>query len=118
MMNLDIRTNREMNWGLSRLLERTMDIKLNTGQNVREANASYIAQIESSLAKFSDAITSLHVHLAKDDSAGNGLNTNKCTLEAHLEARRPIAVTNHADSYDGAIRGALDKLTASLNDMG
>lgn len=95
-----------------------MNIQLNAGQNNKGANASYIAQIESSMAKFSEVITSLDVRLTKDDSAGNSVNTNKCTLEAHLETRRPIAVTNHADSYESAIRGALDKLTASLNDMG
>ncbi len=35
-------------------------------------------------------------------------------LEARMEGRQPIAVTNNADTNEQAVKGALDKLIASL----
>jgi hypothetical protein len=36
-------------------------------------------------------------------------------IEARLEGRQPIAVTNQADTHDQAVSGAIDKLAACLD---
>ena len=98
-----------------------MKIQFNTSKGAKgsmEFSTSQIAEIESSLARFSDMITHLEANLSKEDLAKSGVNTNRCTFEAMLQDRRPIAVSDHADTYDGAISGALGKLTASLDDFG
>lgn len=98
-----------------------MKIEFNTDKNIKggkEFTAPYIAKIESSLGRFSEIITHLDARLSNEDVAGNGVNTNQCKLEARLEDRKPIAVTNNADTYERAVSGALDKLTASLDDFG
>jgi hypothetical protein len=98
-----------------------MKIQFNAGKEVKGDNKftdSQIAEIESSLSRFGEMITHLDAKLSKEDAAKNGINTNRCTLEALLQDRRPIAVSDNADTYDGAIRGALGKLTASLDDFG
>lgn len=98
-----------------------MKIQFNTSNDVKggnEFNNSQIAKIKSSLSRFSEMITHLDANLSKEDAAGNGVNVNRCTLEVVLQDRRPISVSDNADSYEGAIRGALDKLTASLDDFG
>jgi hypothetical protein len=98
-----------------------MKIQFNTGKEVKGDNKftdSQIAEIETSLSRFSEMITHLDAKLSKDDAAQNGVNTSKCTLEAVLQDRRPIAVSDNADTYESAIRGAIGKLTASLDDFG
>ncbi|MBL7857439.1 MAG: HPF/RaiA family ribosome-associated protein [Cyclobacteriaceae bacterium] len=94
-----------------------MTIQINTDKTVdgtEERIAPYVAQIESKLSRFSDNITRIEVHLSDEDGNKDGLTTKRCLLEARLKNRKPIAVTNQTDSYDQAIAGALNKLTASL----
>lgn len=98
-----------------------MKIEFHTDKDARGSKAStdpYITQIESALDRFSEVITHLDAHLSDEDRAHTGVNTKKCKLETRLENRKPIAVTNQADTYEKAIGGALDKLTASLDDFG
>lgn len=38
----------------------------------------------------------------------------RCMIEARVEGRQPIAVTDLADTHDEAVKGSLDKLTSSL----
>lgn len=95
-----------------------MTIQFNTDKSIagtENFTAPYVAQIESELSRFSDHITRIEVHLSDEDGHKEGLNTKRCLLEARLERRQPIAVTNYSNSYDQAIGGALDKLTASLD---
>jgi hypothetical protein len=95
-----------------------MTIQFETDKNINGTEpftAPYVAQIESELGRFSDRITRVQVHLSDEDGHKDGLNTKRCLLEARLERRQPIAVSNQADTLDQAIGGALDKLTASLD---
>jgi hypothetical protein len=90
----------------------------NESNGGKASTDSYIHQIESALGPFSEVITHLDAHLSDEDPAHTGVNTKKCKLETKLENRKPIAVTDQADSYEKAIDNALVKLTASLNDFG
>ena len=36
-------------------------------------------------------------------------------IEARLEGMQPVAVTNHADSIEKAVKGATEKLKAALD---
>ncbi|GCC50468.1 ribosomal subunit interface protein [Chryseotalea sanaruensis] len=95
-----------------------MTIQFNTDNNVHgteEFIALYIVQIESVLSRFSEHITRLEVHLSDENGPKNGMNTKRCLLEARLEHRQPIAVSNQADTLDQAMDGALVKLTATLD---
>ncbi len=94
-----------------------MIIQFNTDKNINgteEFTASYISQIEDELSKYSDQITRIEVHLSDEDGNNNGLNAMRCMIEARVEGRQPIAVTDQADTLDVAVSGALDKLTTSL----
>lgn len=95
-----------------------MIIQFNTDKNINgteELTASYIAQIEDELSKYNDQITRIEVHLSDEDGNNNGLNAMRCMIEARVEGRQPIAVTDQADTLDEAVSGAIDKLTTSLN---
>ena len=91
-----------------------MQIQINTGHNieVHEALATQVSSVvESALSRFSDHITRVEVHLSDENSDKKvGHDAMRCMLEARLEGRQPIAVTNHASTLDEAIDGATDKL--------
>ncbi len=95
-----------------------MTVQFNTDKNINgdeEFTAPYVAQIDAELSRYSDQITRIEVHLSDEDGNKSGLNAMRCMIEARIEGRQPIAVTNQADTHDQAIGGALDKLTASLD---
>ncbi len=94
-----------------------MKIQFNTGRNIigsEELRASLTSLISGELSRFDDHITRLEVHLSDEDGKKSGQNDKRCVLEARLEGRQPIAVTNHAGSHEQAVTGAVDKLKSSL----
>jgi ribosomal subunit interface protein len=92
-----------------------MQIQINTGHNIdgNEALVAYVRnETEHGLSRFSDHITRVEVHLSdekSDKKVGNG--TMRCVIEARIEGRHPIAVTNQAATLDQAVKGAANKLT-------
>ncbi|MEQ8239223.1 MAG: HPF/RaiA family ribosome-associated protein [Cyclobacteriaceae bacterium] len=94
-----------------------MKIILNTDKNILgdERLESYLsALIEEELSHFSEHITRIEIHLADENGPKNGQNDKKCTLEARIEGRKPIAVTCHENSVEQAVNEALEKLKAML----
>lgn len=94
-----------------------MKIQLNTDTNISgdERLESYLSTlIEAELSRFSDHITRVEIHLADENGKKKGANDKRCTLEARLENRKPIAVTSHADSVEKSVNNALTKLKVSI----
>ena len=94
-----------------------MTIQFNTDNNItgsEDLQAPLNVAIEKSLSRFSNQITRVEVHLNDENSHKKGQNDKRCMLEARMEGRQPIAVTNNADTNEQAVKGALDKLIASL----
>lgn len=92
-----------------------MHIQINTDHNIEghEAHATRISSVvESALKRFSDRITRVEVQLSDENSKQKGGNDDmRCVIEARLEGRQPIAVTQRAATVDQAVDGAADKLT-------
>lgn len=97
-----------------------MNIQINTGHNV-QSNEALIAKfsstIESSLSRLSDNITRVEVHLKDEDGIKKGKNDKRCMVEAHLEGRQPIVVIDHADNFNQALDGAIDKLISMIESI-
>lgn len=94
-----------------------MIIQFNTDKTINgdEKNSSYFNSIiEEELKRFSDHITRIEVHLTDENGNKEGLKDRRCLLEARIENRQPIAVTNHASTNEEAVTGALEKLKISL----
>lgn len=94
-----------------------MKIQVNTDANIpghaaRVAGVS--AAVEHALARFADTITRVEVHLSDENSSKKSPNDQRCMLEARLQGRKPVAVTEHAASQDQALHGATDKLVRLL----
>ena len=95
-----------------------MTILFNTDHNSTASEkfrASLTDQITGELSRFSEHITRLEVHLADENGNKEGINDKRCIIEARVEGRPPMAVTNHANTHEQAVNGAIDKLKASLN---
>ena len=91
-----------------------MQIELSTDGNIdgREALATQIDEVvKNALSRFRDQITRVEVHLSDQNSdKKEGDDDMRCMMEARLEGRKPIAVTNHAATVDQAFDGAAEKL--------
>lgn len=95
-----------------------MKIQFNTDVNIdgTEALAAYVsATIEEALARFSEHVTRVEVHLSDENGDKSGQQDQRCMLEARLEGRQPIAVTDHAATLDQAVHGAARKLAHLLD---
>lgn len=95
-----------------------MTIQLNTDNNLTISpnySATLNDLIKDELERFGDYITRVEVHLTDENGNKKGQNDKKCVLEARLAGRSPIAVTDHGDSMDQAVNGAIDKLKTSLD---
>ena len=95
-----------------------MTIQFNTDNNIagsEELRAPLISLISEELSRFSHQITRLEVHITDENGPKEGLNDKRCMIEARLEGMKPIAVTNHANTHEEAVEGAVDKLKTSLD---
>jgi ribosome-associated translation inhibitor RaiA len=96
-----------------------MTIQFNADKNIasNDRTANYMnSMILDSLDRFSDHITRVEVHLADENGSNKeGGKDKRCTLEARLEGMKPIVVTNHADTVEKSVSGAIDKLVSTLD---
>lgn len=100
-----------------------MKIQINTDNHIlgREAMAErFTREIEKTFAKVSRMVTRIEVHLVDENgskSAKDGRGDKRCTMEARLEGRQPVAVTEHANTLDTAVSGASRKLIKMLDSI-
>ena len=93
-----------------------MTIQFNTGRYLtlhnefRDKLSNLLAE---KLNRFSDHITRPEVHLTDGNESRTWLDDKKCLLEVRTEGRPPIAVSAHANNYEQAVDGAIDKIKPS-----
>ena len=90
-----------------------MQIQINTdhhlqGSEAREQWASGV--VEAAMANFADSVTRVEVHLSDENAGKGGAAAFRCVMEARVNGRAPIAVTNDAASLDAAVNGSVHKL--------
>jgi ribosome-associated translation inhibitor RaiA len=94
-----------------------MKIQLNTDAHIHgtEALAAQVStSIEEALEHFKEHITRVEVHLSDENSGKHGQHDQRCMLEARLEGRKPVVVTDHAATLEKAVDGAAKKLAHLL----
>ena len=95
-----------------------MKIQVNTGAHVdgHDRLAAHVsATIEHALEHFSDHVTRVEVHLSDENGDKGGSHDHRCMLEARLEGRQPVAVTEHAATQEQSVQGAAQKLAHLLD---
>ena len=94
-----------------------MTILINTDNTLsgeKRSDDFFTYQITEALHRFESHITRIEVHLKDESGKKDGFNDISCLLEARLEGRQPIAITNQADTIELAITGAIDKIKTSI----
>ncbi len=88
-----------------------MKVQLNTDHNI-EGTEELSAHVTGGVvqSELGEHVTRLEVHLSDVDRAKSGQGDKRCVMEARLEGRKPIAVTDHGSTVDHAIDGAIAKL--------
>jgi hypothetical protein len=64
------------------------------------------------LSRFSGQIRQIEVQIWDEEK---GLNDKHCTLEARLQGKQPVTVSDYAATHDHAIEGAIEKLKFALD---
>jgi len=94
-----------------------MTIQINTDKTLTGEKRSvdfFTSQIAEALQRFESHLTRIEVHLKDENGKKDGFNDISCLLEARLEGRQPIAITNRADTIELAITGAIDKIKTAI----
>lgn len=94
-----------------------MQIQFNTDKTIsgNERNQEYFTTlISKGLGRFEDHLTRVEAHLSDENGEKSGTNDIKCLLEARVEGKQPVVVTNNGDTVEKAISGAIDKMKNSL----
>ncbi len=90
-----------------------MQVQVNSDHSIQQ-DASLEAWVrdvvESALSHSSSHITRVEVHLRDENGDKGGEHDKRCMIEARLEGRNPVAVTNHAATLDRAVTDAAGKL--------
>ena len=95
-----------------------MKIQVNTGAHIdgHDRLAAHVSKtVEQALGHFKDHITRVEAHLSDENADKGGAHDHRCMLEARLERRQPVAVTEHAATLEQAIQGAAKKLAHLLD---
>ncbi|MET7030645.1 HPF/RaiA family ribosome-associated protein [Sediminicola luteus] len=94
-----------------------MTIQINTDNTIsgEKRNEEYFSSlIAEALQRFDSHITRIEVHLKDENGKKDGFNDISCLIEARIEGKQPIAVSNQADSVDQAVIGAIDKIKSAV----
>lgn len=94
-----------------------MTIQINTDKTINgdEKHTDYYkSQVSAALEQYESNLTRIELHLKDVNGKKKGWNDIQCLLEARLEGRKPIAVSDQADTVEQAMSGALDKMQAAL----
>lgn len=95
-----------------------MQIHLNTDSHIQghEGMERWVErELRDKLARFADWVTRIEVHLSDASATRIGATDKRCTLEARLAGRQPVAVSHDAGKVADALAGAMEKLQRLLD---
>ncbi len=94
-----------------------MHIQFNTDNHVegyQRLQEYWSGEIANSLSRFEDKVTGLYVFLGDENSDKDTTGDKRCSMEARIAGLNPVAVVNHGDTIEAAVKGATDKMKKVL----
>jgi len=94
-----------------------MQVKVNSNHTIHTGESMERwaqTQLNESLSRFKNDITSIEVHMSDENSDKVSTDHKRCMMEARLAHHEPVAVNHHASTIDEAFRGASQKLKHAL----
>lgn len=97
-----------------------MNIQIRHDDNIPgDINVRLLPIIQDALARYSNQITTVEVHLADENGPKKADGDIRCTIEVRLENRKPTAVTANASDVWSAVDAAAEKMVHKLDsDLG
>jgi len=95
-----------------------MQIQVNADNHLEGSearNAWARGVVEGAMAHFAGSVTRVEVHLSDENAGKGGAGVLRCKLEARLNGRAPVAVSNDASGMDAAVSGAVRKLVRATS---
>ena len=96
-----------------------MKVQVNTSNDIenKETLERWAGEyLNEHLARFEQDLTSIEVQMSDENQGAKGGAVDKrCMMEARVNGRAPVAVTNYAPNQDLAFRGASEKLAHALD---
>lgn len=94
-----------------------MIIQINTDKTLNgdhQMQEYFTSQIKKSLKRYESHISRIEVHMKDENGKKEGIDDMSCRLEARINGRQPIAITNQADTMELALLGGVDKIKTAL----
>lgn len=91
-----------------------MQIQVQTDKHVKTETDWIEDELEAALTRYADQLVRVDVHLSDENGDKPGNDDIKCSLDARLAGVKSLVVTDSAGNVGDAFRGALGKLTRSL----
>jgi len=94
-----------------------MQIQINTDHRIESSEARdqwARSVVESAVSHLSDHFTRVEVYFTDENAGKGGALALRCKLEARLNGRAPVAVSNDAASFEPALNGGLHKLVRAI----
>lgn len=96
-----------------------MQVNIHTDNHIEgsDRRETYFTEIiNQKLKRFDDYITSLEIYVTDENGKDkSGAADIRCQIEARISGKSPLSVTNHADTVEKAIAGAIEKIKHALD---
>lgn len=97
-----------------------MFIQINTDNQIEsdsERDSRLEEQIRHRLSRFEERITDVQVHVSDVNGPRSGAADLKCTLEARVNGRQPLAVSEQGTTVEGAVMAAAKTAVKALDNQ-
>ena len=94
-----------------------MKIQVNSDSSITTSKEfiTFVQEVvDQSVQNFKEHITRVVVHFSDENGNKFGTSDKRCVMEARLEGRQPIAVTDDAATLHEVTNGAAEKLKHAL----
>jgi hypothetical protein len=97
-----------------------MQIQINTTNDI-EGGAALVGHAESQvrerLSRYESRLTRIEMHLGDENGSRDSAQDKRCVIEARPTGLAPVTVTDHGNTVEAAMGGALKKMSSHLDSV-
>ena len=97
-----------------------MQIQINTTNDIdgSAALSSHAeGQVRERLSRYQSRLTRIELHLGDENGARDSAQDKRCVIEARPTGLAPVTVTDHGNTVEAAMGGALKKMSSHLDSV-
>lgn len=97
-----------------------MQIQINTTNDI-DGSAALISHAESQvrdrLSRYESRLSRIEMHLGDENGSRDSARDKRCVIEARPTGLAPVTVTDHGNTLESAMGGALKKMGSHLDSV-